>query len=76
MLKWTPVDGVVKYEIYRSTTNKADSFKKIYEVAGTAKSYTNSKATKGVTYYYKVKAVHTNTNANSAFSLVKTIKSK
>ena len=76
MLKWDAMDGVKNYEIWRSTTGKAGSFTKIYTVAGTAKSYTNSNATKGVTYYYKVKAVHSNANATSAFSTVVTIKSK
>ena len=70
------VDGAVKYEIWRSKTGKDGSFAKVYEVKGTVKSYTNLNTVKGATYYYKVKAVHSNANANSAFSIMQNIKSK
>ena len=43
----------------------------------TSKSYTNTSAVKGKTYYYKVKAICTKTtNGNSAYSSVKSITSK
>ncbi|MBR2027923.1 MAG: hypothetical protein IKA10_02885 [Oscillospiraceae bacterium] len=75
-LKWAKVDGAAKYEIWRSKTGKDSSFGKIYTVAGTATTYTNKLAEKGTLYYYKVKAVYTNTAANSAFSTPVNIRSK
>ena len=42
----------------------------------TSTSYTNTGAKSGVTYYYKVIAVHSKSAANSAYSLVDSIKSK
>ena len=72
-ISWKKVEGAVKYEIYRSTSkngtySKIATTKNLYQV--------NKNAKAGVTYYYKVKAVHSNTNANSAFSNIVTIKSK
>ena len=63
---WDAVDGAVKYEVYRSTSGKTGTYKKMYTTAGT--SYTNTSATAGNKYYYKVRAVHSNTNANSAYT--------
>lgn len=73
-LSWGAVNGAVKYQIYRSTTGKDGSFKLLETVTKT--SYTNSGAAAGKNYYYKVRAVHSNTDANSAFSAVKNIKAK
>ena len=52
-LKWTPVDGAAKYEVYRSTTKDGT-----YSFLGsTVKlNYTDSAANAGTTYYYKIKA--------------------
>ncbi len=72
-LTWDAVDGAVKYYIYRSTSKDGEF---TYQYATPNTSYTNTKAEAGVTYYYKVKAVHSNTNANSVLSSVKSIKSK
>jgi len=72
-ISWEKVEGAVKYEIWRSTT-KNGTYKRI---ATTKNLYqVNKNAVAGKTYYYKVKAIHTNTNANSAFSLPKYIKAK
>lgn len=67
-LTWKPIEGAVKYQIYRSTTGKDGSFKRIYTTSKT--TFTNTSTKAGVKYYYKVRAVHSNTNANSAFSVV------
>ncbi len=70
-LTWSKVTGADKYYIYRSTDGK--TFK--HFATTTKLSYTNTSAKKGTKYYYKVKAVYTaNTNANSAFSTVVSIK--
>lgn len=66
-LTWGAVDGAVKYQIYRATS-KNGTYKKMYTTAKT--SYTNTSATAGKTYYYKVRAVHSNTSANSVYSTI------
>jgi len=65
-LSWKAVDGAKSYQVYRSATGKDGSFTKLGET--TKLSYTNTSATAGKLYYYKVKAVHSNSAANSAFS--------
>lgn len=65
-LSWKAIDGAVEYHIYRSTTGKDGSYSKLGETTKT--SYTNSSATAGKQYYYKVKAIYKNSAANSAYS--------
>lgn len=50
-ITWKKVSGVEKYTIYRSTSENGT-----YEKIGTSKttSYTDKKASKGTTYYYKI----------------------
>ena len=72
-ISWAKVEGAVKYEVYRATSmngtySKIATTKNLYQV--------NKNAVAGKTYFYKVKAVHSNTNANSAFSTVVSIKDK
>ena len=68
---WSKVTGADKYYIYRSTDGKKFS----YLTYTTKLSVTNTSAKKGTKYYYKVKAIcSANTNANSAFSAVVSIK--
>ena len=68
-LTWKKVDGAAKYEVW-SATSKSGTYKKIYTTSGTV--CTNTSAVAGKTYYYKVKAIcGTNSNANSAYSTVK-----
>ncbi len=67
-LVWKEVTGAVKYQVYRSTSkNGTYTLMK----TTTAKSWTDTGAKKGTRYYYKVRAVHSNTSANSAYSTVK-----
>lgn len=68
-ISWEAVDGAAKYYVYRSTS-KSSGFKHIKSTI-TALSYTDTTANAGTKYYYKVKAVHSNTDANSAYSAVK-----
>ena len=70
---WNAVSGAKEYEVYRATSSSG-TYTKLYTTTGT--SMTNSSATAGKTYYYKVKAIHTNSSANSAYSVVKSVKSK
>ena len=55
-IKWKGVNGANGYKIYRSTTNKAGSFKLIKTVKLGSKTYKDTKLKKGKTYYYKVRA--------------------
>lgn len=73
-MTWEAVDGAVKYQVYYSTTGEDGSFKVLKTVTGT--SHTHAKAKAGTKYYYKVKAIANDSNANSAFSAVKTTTAK
>ena len=53
-LKWTAVNGVDHYEVYRSTA-KNGTYAKVFTTTG--KTYTHASAAAGKTYYYKVKVV-------------------
>ena len=64
-LKWTTVDGAVRYEVYRASS-KNGTYNKVYTTEKT--SYTNTSAKAGSAYYYKVKAIAKNNAADSAFS--------
>lgn len=66
-LSWTKLAGAKSYKIYRSTS-KTGSFTPVKTT--TALSYTDPNTTAGKTYYYKVQAIHSNTNANSVLSKV------
>ena len=70
-LSWSKVTGADKYYVYRSTDGKDYTIL----IKTTKTSVTNTGAKKGTKYYYKVKAIcSANTNANSAFSTVVSIK--
>ena len=65
---WEKVDGAVSYKVYRAAS-KNGSYRLMKTTTSTA--YTNTSAEPGKTYYYKVKAVHSNSSATSAYSTVK-----
>ena len=70
-ITWKAVTGADKYYVYRSTDGRIFS----YYDSTTKLSYTNTGAKKNTKYYYKVKAIcSANTNANSAYSAVVSIK--
>ena len=68
-LSWTKVEGALKYQVYRSTDNVNWSLLKTL----TGTSLTNTSVAEGTTYYYKVRAVHSVSAANSAYSTVQAI---
>jgi fibronectin type 3 domain-containing protein len=70
VLSWTKVTGAVKYEVYRSTDGESWTLLK----TTTSTKLTNSSATSGTTYYYKVRAIASSSSANSAYSTVKSVK--
>lgn len=67
-ISWKAIDGAVKYQVYRSTSENGT-----YSLLSTTTKtkITNTSATGGKTYWYKVRAVASNTSANSAYSTVK-----
>ena len=73
-ISWETVTGAEKYYVYRSTSKDGD-YTKVY-TAKTARSYTDTNVKAGKTYYYKVKAIHSNEAANSAYSAIKYITAK
>ena len=64
-ISWEKVSGATKYEVYRATS-KSGTYKLLKTVTGT--SLTNTSVDAGKTYYYKVKAIHSTSAANSAYS--------
>ena len=74
LISWKPVEGATKYYVYRATS-KSGKYTKVATVTD-ATSFRDTKAKKGKTYYYKVKAIAANAAANSAYSSVKSIKVK
>ncbi len=67
-LTWDAVEGAVKYEVYRSTSQ--DGTYSLMKTVLEGTSYINTSAKAGTKYYYKVKAIHSNSAANSAYSVV------
>ena len=72
-ISWAKIDGASKYQVYRATSKSGT-----YKLLGTTSNayFVNKNAVAGKTYYYKVRAVHSNTAANSAYSVVKNITDK
>ena len=65
IVKWETVEGAAKYYIYRAAEDGSFSHVK---TAVSARSYEDTAAEAGGSYSYRVKAVHENTSANSAYS--------
>lgn len=73
-LTWKAVDGADKYIIYRANT-KNGTYTKMYTTVYT--SYTNTGASKGKAYFYKVVAISNRSSyADSAYSGIVSITSK
>ena len=66
-ISWNAIDGAVKYEVYRSLDGK--NWSRL--VTTTKTSTTNISAVAGKKYYYKVRAIASNSAANSAYSTSK-----
>lgn len=67
-VSWKAVDGAQSYKVYRASSQNGT-----YSVVGTTEqtTFTNTSTVAGKTYYYKIKAIAADTDANSAFSKVK-----
>ena len=72
-LSWEKISDATEYKIYRATS-KDGKYKLVKET--TSLKFTDKKAKEGKTYYYKVKAIHKTSSANSAYSSVDKIKAK
>ena len=73
-LNWRAVAGATQYEVYRSATGANNSYKIVRRTSGL--SFTDTTATPGTTYYYRVRAMK-GSGAGAAygsFSMVKEIK--
>ena len=67
-ISWGTVSGAKRYELWRSTSGKTGTWTKA--TTTTARSITHSSAEKGVTYYYKVRAVGISAAASAYSSAV------
>ena len=67
-ITWGKVAGAQKYKLY-AATSKNGSYSLLKTVTGTSHTHNNGVA--GKTYYYKVMAIASDGEANSAFSTVK-----
>ena len=65
-LSWSKIEGATKYQIVRSLDNQ--NWEHLAYSTGT--TATNTKTDAGKTYYYKIRAIHSNSSANSAYSAV------
>ena len=65
------MDVADKYYLYRAT-NKSGTYTRV-KTTVSSRSFTDTAAEAGIRYYYKVKAIHSNTAANSAYSSAKSI---
>ena len=68
---WEAVEGAIEYQAYRATSRNG-TYKLMKTTTKT--SYTNTSATSGQTYYYKVRAIYSNSEANSAYSEILSIR--
>lgn len=66
-VSWEKVDGAVSYKVYNSQDKK--SWKLIKTTSST--SVTNTSVVAGKKYYYKVRAIASDSAANSAYSVIK-----
>ncbi len=66
VISWTRVEGAQKYQVWYSTTGKVGSFRLLKVTTNLTHTHQNGIA--GVKYYYKVRAVHHNTEANSVLT--------
>ena len=66
---WSTVDGASAYTVYRATS-KSGTYTELETTTET--SWIDDSANPGTRYYYKVRAIHTTTAANSAYSAIKT----
>lgn len=69
-ISWQPIEGAVSYKVYRSLTGQDGSWSRISTTTRTAVTNTKN-VSPSQKYYYKVIAVAENTDANSAYSEVK-----
>ena len=67
-ITWNAVSGAQKYEVYSSTDG--ENWNLLKTVTGTSLTHASAEADK--LYYYKVKAIGSSSEADSAFSTVKT----
>lgn len=73
-ITWEKIDGAEKYRVYRATSKTGEY--ELVKSTVTATAFTDTSAEAGQTYYYKVRALHSNSAANSAWSAVKSITAK
>ncbi len=72
IIEWDPVEDADRYQVWRAAAKKG-TYTKVFTTAKL--KYTDKKAKNGKTYYYKIKAIcDANSDANSGFSNIKSVK--
>ena len=66
LVSWTEIEDAAEYEIYRAASSKSASFH--YYVTVSATSFRDSDIKKGTRYYYKVRALSYDGDADSKLS--------
>ena len=66
LVSWTEIEGAVEYDVYRATSSKSASFR--YYATASATSFRDSDIKKGTRYYYKVRALSYDGDADSKLS--------
>ena len=72
-LSWEAVEDAVQYKVYRATAEDG-TYSVMKTTTGT--TYTNTTAEDGTTYFYKVRAICSNTDGNSAYSEILSIRAE
>ncbi|MBR5251896.1 MAG: leucine-rich repeat protein, partial [Oscillospiraceae bacterium] len=70
VIKWNAVDGATKYQVNYQCSGEAAEDTVIATTTGTSYTHTSADLI-GEIYYYKVRAIHSNSAANSAYSAQK-----
>jgi len=73
-VKWEAVEDADGYEVWRATS-KDGTYKKV-KTTTSGTSFADRDVKAGTKYYYKVRAIHDTTSANSAYSSIKYITAK
>lgn len=68
VISWGKITGAKNYEVYRATSENGE-YTRVKTTTGV--SYTDTKASLGKTYYYKVRAIASKSSANSVYSDIK-----
>ena len=68
LISWVESDNETGYELQRSTSSSFNKGVTTINVNSDQSSYTDNSLTSGTTYYYRLRAITTVPNGNSAYT--------